>query len=128
MPETATDSGRTPVISSAANAGAQFLNAGYLMSYAEMQTLLQRMGDVRQGKTAGNVWLRGVDGRFSGFANGRLSDFSMNYSGYQFGVDKRLSEQLPLYVGLFMGMTEGSPHYTGGSGTTKSEHFGLYGT
>lgn len=128
MPETATDSGRTPVISSAANAGAQFLNAGYLMSYAEMQTLMQRMGDVRQGKTAGNVWLRGVDGRFSGFANGRLSDFSMNYSGYQFGVDKRLSEQLPLYVGLFMGMTEGSPHYTGGSGTTKSEHFGLYGT
>lgn len=128
LPDTATDAGRTSVISSTANAGAQFLNAGYLMSYAEMQTLMQRMGDVRQGKTAGNVWLRGVDGRFSGFANGKLSDFSLNYSGYQFGVDKRVAEQLPLYLGLFMGVTESAPHYTGGNGTAKSEHFGLYGT
>lgn len=127
-PGTAADSGRQSVITSSANAGAQFLNIGYLMSYAEMQTLMQRMGDVRQGKTEGNVWLRGVDGRFSGFANGKLSDFSLNYSGYQFGVDKRVSEDLPVYLGLFMGMTEGSPNYNRGSGTTKSEHFGLYGT
>ncbi|KII71952.1 Pertactin autotransporter [Thelohanellus kitauei] len=93
-----------------------------------MQTLMQRMGDVRQGKTAGNVWLRGMDGRFSGFANGKLSHFSMNYTGYQFGVDKRLSDEMPIYLGLFMGATEGSPHYRAGEGTTKSEHFGIYGT
>ncbi|MGJ0482736.1 autotransporter outer membrane beta-barrel domain-containing protein [Pantoea agglomerans] len=115
-------------ITSTANAGANFLNIGYLMNYAEMQTLMQRMGDVRQGKTGGNVWLRGMDGRFSGFANGKLSNFSMNYTGYQFGVDKRLSDDLPIYLGLFMGATEGSPHYRAGDGTTKSEHFGIYGT
>ncbi|PAW31344.1 autotransporter outer membrane beta-barrel domain-containing protein [Pantoea vagans] len=115
-------------ITSTANAGANFLNIGYLMNYAEMQTLMQRMGDVRQGKTGGNVWLRGMDGRFSGFANGKLSNFSMNYTGYQFGVDKRLSDDLPIYLGLFMGATEGSPHYRTGDGTTKSEHFGIYGT
>ncbi|KAA5927428.1 MULTISPECIES: autotransporter outer membrane beta-barrel domain-containing protein [Pantoea] len=115
-------------ITSTANAGANFLNIGYLMNYAEMQTLMQRMGDVRQGKTGGNVWLRGMDGRFSGFANGKLSNFHMNYSGYQFGIDKRLSDDLPIYLGLFMGATEGSPHYRAGDGTTKSEHFGIYGT
>jgi len=115
-------------ITSTANAGANFLNIGYLMNYAEMQTLMQRMGDVRQGKTGGNVWLRGMDGRFSGFANGKLSNFSMNYTGYQFGVDKRLSDDLPIYLGLFMGATEGSPHYRAGDGTTKSEHFGIYST
>lgn len=120
--------GGTPAITTTANAGANFLNLGYLMNYAETQTLLQRMGDVRQGKTAGNVWLRGMDGRFSGFASGKMSDFSMNYTGYQFGVDKRLSEEVPVYLGLFMGVTEGSPHYKSGDGNTKSEHVGLYGT
>lgn len=120
--------GDNSTISSTANAGANFLNISYLMNYAEMQTLMQRMGDVRQGKTGGNVWLRGMDGRFSGFNNGKLSQFSMNYTGYQFGVDKRLSDDLPIYLGLFMGATEGSPHYRDGDGNTKSEHFGIYGT
>ncbi|UIL54915.1 MULTISPECIES: autotransporter outer membrane beta-barrel domain-containing protein [Pantoea] len=116
------------VISSTANAGANFLNIGYLMNYAETQTLMQRMGDVRQGKTAGNVWLRGIDGRFSGFASGKLSNFSLNYTGYQFGVDKRVSDEIPLYLGLFMGVTEGSPHYRDGDGNTRSSHVGMYST
>lgn len=128
IPTTPAEQSNNSTITSTANAGANFLNVGYLMNYAEMQTLMQRMGDVRQGKTAGNVWLRGMDGRFSGFANGKLSHFSMNYTGYQFGVDKRLSDEMPIYLGLFMGATEGSPHYRAGDGTTKSEHFGIYGT
>lgn len=128
IPIPSAEQSNNSTITSTANAGANFLNVGYLMNYAEMQTLMQRMGDVRQGKTAGNVWLRGMDGRFSGFANGKLSHFSMNYTGYQFGVDKRLSDEMPIYLGLFMGATEGSPHYRAGEGTTKSEHFGIYGT
>jgi len=120
--------GGKPEITSTANAGANFLNIGYLMNYADTQALLQRMGDVRQGRTSGNVWLRGTDGRFSGFNNGKLSHFSMNYTGYQFGVDKRLSETLPLYLGLFMSVTEGSPHYKNGDGNTKSESVGFYST
>jgi outer membrane autotransporter protein len=128
IPIPSAEQSNNSTITSTANAGANFLNVGYLMNYAEMQTLMQRMGDVRQGKTAGNVWLRGMDGRFSGFANGKLSHFSMNYTGYQFGVDKRLSDEMPIYLGLFMGATEGSPHYRAGKGTTKSEHFGIYGT
>ncbi len=98
-------------ITTSANGGANFLNTGYLLNYAETQTLLQRMGDVRQGKTDGNV-----------------SGFRMNYSGYQFGVDKRLSAELPVYLGLFMGSTTGSPHYQSGEGTTRSDHFGIYNT
>jgi len=128
IPTTPAGQNNSSTITSTANASANFLNIGYLMNYAEMQTLMQRMGDVRQGKTAGNVWLRGMDGRFSGFANGKLSHFSMTYTGYQFGVDKRLSDELPVYLGLFMGVTQGSPHYRAGDGTTKSEHVGFYAT
>lgn len=120
------DSSGPSVISSSANAGANFLNIGYLINYAETQTLMQRMGDIRQGKADGNVWLRGMDGRFSGFASGKLSHFSLNYTGYQFGVDKRLSDEVPVYLGLFMGATTGSPHYQSGNGTTRSSHFGFY--
>ncbi|MEZ3501484.1 autotransporter outer membrane beta-barrel domain-containing protein [Pantoea sp. KPR_PJ] len=116
------------VITSTADAGANFLNIGYLMNYAETQTLLQRMGDIRQGQTTGNVWLRGVSGRFNSFAHGKLSDFNMNYSGYQFGVDKRVAENVPVSLGLFMGVTEASPRYQSGKGTTKSEHAGAYAT
>ncbi len=118
----------TPVISTSASAGANFLNIGYLMNYAETQTLLQRMGDVRQGQRAGNVWLRGTGGRFDGFASGKLSQFSLNYSGYQFGVDKRLADEVPVYLGFFMGASHGSSGYQGGSGTMQSTHFGLYTT
>ncbi|WP_158083431.1 autotransporter outer membrane beta-barrel domain-containing protein [Pantoea latae] len=118
----------TPVISTSASAGANFLNIGYLMNYAETQTLLQRMGDVRQGQRAGNVWLRGTGGRFDGFASGKLSQFSLNYSGYQFGVDKRLADEMPVYLGFFMGASHGSSGYQGGSGTMQSTYFGLYTT
>lgn len=117
-----------PVISTSGSAGANFLNIGYLMNYAETQTLLQRMGDVRQGQRAGNVWLRGTGGRFDGFASGKLSQFSLNYSGYQFGVDKRLADEVPVYLGFFMGGSHGSSGYQSGSGTMQSTHFGLYTT
>ncbi|MWT90385.1 autotransporter outer membrane beta-barrel domain-containing protein, partial [Escherichia coli] len=37
------------------------------------------------------------------FASGKLSGFDMGYSGIQFGGDKRLSDVMPLYVGLYIG-------------------------
>ncbi len=38
----------------------------------------------------------------------------MGYSGIQFGGDKRLSDVMPLYVGLYIGSTHASPDYSGG--------------
>ncbi|GKX61574.1 hypothetical protein SOASR032_01430 [Pragia fontium] len=117
-----------PPITTTADAGANFLNVGYLMNYAETQTLLQRMGDLRQNSDRGNMWLRGFAGKFDSFSGGKLSRFDMSYSGMQLGADKRLSAELPLFIGLFMGQAHGSPDYRSGDGTTKSDSAGLYAT
>ncbi|SUB81465.1 P.94 [Pragia fontium] len=128
-PETDPGTGTThpePEITTTADASANFLNVGYLMSYAENQTLLQRMGDLRQNSEHGNMWLRGFAGKFDSFAGGKLSQFDMTYQGMQIGVDKRLAIESPIFVGLFMGQTQGSPNYRSGDGTTKSSNAGLY--
>lgn len=116
------------VITKPADAGANFLNIGYLMNYAETQTLLQRMGDLRQNNEHGNMWLRGFAGKFSSFSGGKLSRFDMDYSGFQLGADKRLSPDTPLFAGLFIGQTNGSPDYRTGDGSARSSHMGIYGS
>ncbi len=50
----------------------------------------------------------------------------MGYSGIQFGGDKRLSDVMPLYVGLYIGSTHASPDYSGGDGTARSDYMGMY--
>lgn len=115
-------------ITTTADAGANFLNIGYLMNYAETQTLLQRMGDLRQNNEHGNMWLRGFAGKFSSFSGGKLSHFDMDYSGFQLGADKRLSTDIPVFAGLFIGQTNGSPNYRTGDGNTRSSHMGIYGS
>ena len=48
------------------------LNVGYLINYAETQTLMQRMGDLRQNSGDNNAWLRGFGGKFNSFAGGKV--------------------------------------------------------
>lgn len=122
------NNGGGPVITTTADAGANFLNIGYLMNYAETQTLLQRMGDLRQNSQQGNMWLRGFAGKFNSFSGGKLSNFDMSYSGFQLGADKRISVETPLFAGIFVGQTNGSPDYRSGDGSTRSSHMGIYGS
>ncbi|WP_232054869.1 autotransporter outer membrane beta-barrel domain-containing protein [Leminorella richardii] len=117
-----------PEITTTADAGANFLNIGYLMNYAENQTLLQRMGDLRQNGERGDMWLRGFAGKFDSFSSGKLSSFDMSYSGMQIGADKRVSADMPLFIGAFLGQTHASPDYRSGDGTAKSSNAGIYGT
>lgn len=65
-------------------------------------------------------------GSTDSFASGKLSGFDMGYSGIQFGGDKRLSDVMPLYVGLYIGSTHASPDYSGGDGTARSDYMGMY--
>ena len=115
-----------PKPTTTADAGGNYLNVGYLMNYVENRTLMQRMGDLRNQSKEGNIWLRGYGGNLDSFASGKLSGFDMGYSGIQFGGDKRLSEEMPLYVGLFIGSTHASPDYRGGDGTARSDYMGMY--
>ncbi len=50
----------------------------------------------------------------------------MGYSGIQFGGDKRISDVMPLYVGLYIGSTHASPDYSDGDGTARSDYMGMY--
>lgn len=115
-------------ITTAADAGANFLNIGYLLNFAETQTLMQRMGDLRQSRRGGNMWIRGYAGRFDSFSGGKLSEFTLDYSGTQFGADKRFFDDIPLYTGVFMSMTHASPDYRSGDGTVKAHSVGVYGS
>ncbi|GLR07694.1 outer membrane autotransporter barrel domain-containing protein [Mixta theicola] len=115
-----------PELTSTADAGANFLNSNYLINYAQMQTLMQRFGDLRQKNSTGNGWIRGISGRFNDFADSRLSRFSLSYSGMQFGVDKQIAPATPVTLGVFMGVTNGKSHYASGSGDQTSKHVGLY--
>ncbi|MEB6223425.1 autotransporter outer membrane beta-barrel domain-containing protein [Pantoea anthophila] len=125
-PEPEPEPAPTPPITTTADAGGNFLHISYLMNYVETQTLFQRLGDIRQDNAKGNVWLRGFGGKLNTFSGGRLSKFEMGYSGYQFGADKHLADDINVSGGLFMGTTHASPHYRGGEGTAKSEHVGGY--
>ncbi len=126
-PEPNEEGGSGP-ITSAADAGANFLNIGYLMNYAETQTLLQRMGDLRRNNEHGDMWLRAFSGKFDSFSSGKMSGFDMSYNGIQFGADKRISEEIPLILGAFVGMASGNPNYSSGDGSVKSNHMGVYAT
>ncbi|OCG11313.1 hypothetical protein A9G09_00920 [Gilliamella sp. wkB292] len=117
-----------PQITTTANASAGFLNANYLMSYVETQTLLKRLGDMRNSGTFGDVWLRGFSGKLDSFSSGKLSKFDMNYHGFQFGADKQLLENTPFVIGAFVGQTYGDPDYRKGDGSLRSFNTGLYTT
>ncbi|UQY44341.1 autotransporter outer membrane beta-barrel domain-containing protein [Mixta hanseatica] len=115
-----------PEITSTADAGANFLNINYLINYVETQTLMQRFGDLRQKKSGGNGWIRGIGGRFDDFGSNKLNGFRLSYSGMQFGVDKQIAPETPVTLGLFMGVTNGKAHYASGRGDQSSKHTGFY--
>lgn len=117
---------KEPELTSTADAGANFLNINYLINYAETQTLMQRLGDLRQKQASGNGWIRGIGGRFDDFGSGKLSGFHLSYSGMQFGVDKQIAPETPVTLGAFMGVTNGKAHYASGRGDQTSQHAGLY--
>lgn len=116
-------------VTRAADTSASFLNAGYLMGYAENQTLLQRMGDLRQGSDNGNVWVRTYYGNFDSFSSGKLDDFYMTYRGFQLGADKAFeTDKGQFYSGAFVGLVDSDQRYTQGDGSLKSKSIGIYGS
>jgi len=117
------------VLTSTAKAAASFANTTYLMNYAETQTLMQRMGELRNNDNKMGLRARGFVGRFDNFSNGKLSGFNMNYHGFQFGVDKKFDlRDGVMYFGTFMGLGNSSQKYQDGDGSLKSTSAGLYST
>ena len=119
------------VISPEANAAASFINTGYFLNYADLQTLYQRMGELRShAGQDGNVWGRSFAGKLDSSSSGSLRGFDMDYYGVQFGADRHFErEQGDLYTGIAAGYTQGKPSYGHeGSGTVKGYSLSLYAT
>lgn len=118
---------------STAEAASSFLNIGYLTNYIENQTLLQRLGDLRNSEVAGvksdGLWIKGFGGKLSAFSGGSMRGFDMSYTGTQLGIDKNIDIQNGrLLVGVMAGFTRTNPNYKEGDGTGKNYTAGLYAT
>ena len=117
---------------STGSASINSFGAGYLLGYAETQTLLQRMGDLRQsevtGEPTGNIWARAFGGKFTSSSDGFLSGFDMTYSGLQIGADKKRKwGNADVYLGAMFGVAHSNQDFATGKGSISDRHVGLYG-
>ncbi|MFD1261582.1 autotransporter outer membrane beta-barrel domain-containing protein [Entomomonas asaccharolytica] len=118
-------------LTTSASAGVGFFNTGYLSNYIENQTLLQRLGDLRNQpeKTNTGFWIRGYGGKLNSFSGQGARGFDMAYAGTQGGIDTKVElTNADLILGGVVGFTQGNPNYDGGSGTLKNYHAGIYAT
>ncbi|UYZ82740.1 autotransporter outer membrane beta-barrel domain-containing protein [Entomomonas sp. E2T0] len=121
-----TGTGVPPDLNRPAETSSNFITTNYVITYIELQTLLQRMGDLRHTRE-GDVWARSFVGRLDATEFHQLSKYSMDYYGIQFGADKNLSSiSDKFFVGVMGGYTWGSPEHDKSSSDMKSFHAGLY--
>lgn len=107
------------------------VHTNYLMSYLDMQTLLQRMGELRYNEREGdgNLWLRTNGGRLHSFSGSNFDGYRLSYQGIQAGVDHRVPVSSgDLFVGAMIGHTEADQNFDEGSGGARNTHIGIYGT
>ena len=144
--------GLSPVdaLSNAANAAIGTYAAGVPLFYADMDTLIQRLGDLRflRGDDRASVDSNGkavlsappeeatIGTWVRGFGNGmHINDqvsraFDQNTGGFQLGADKRFSAlQGDLYLGGFLSYFNASRDFLdGGDGSTNAFSVGTYAT
>lgn len=116
--------------SPASNAVNTFSGA-YLLAYAETQTLIQRLGDLRHMPYLNGMWFRVHGGRFESNSRSFIREFDMKYGGLQIGYDREIEIKTDgtLYGGVMFGYSKGDLDYlSNGSGTVDSKTIGVYGT
>ncbi|MCC8185530.1 autotransporter outer membrane beta-barrel domain-containing protein [Cloacibacillus porcorum] len=126
----------TKTSSPAASAAVNTFMGGYLLAYAETQTLMQRLGDLRDTDHDNGYWFRFHGGRMESNSRSFVRDFDMKYGGAQVGYDRKIKNDWKgdTYVGGYFGYSKGNLDYsildggTGGSGSVDSRTLGLYGT
>lgn len=126
------DNPKPPVITDPGSAGVNIFSGAYLLNYAETQTLLKRLGDLRGGTQDNGVWARVYGGKFQSSGDSFLRGFDMDYWGMQTGYDKKIEREDKrgtVYVGGFFGYSKGDLDYlNNGSGSIDSKSIGAYWT
>lgn len=116
-------------LNNVASAAVGTFSASYLMSYAEMNTLTQRLGDLRAAPHLSGLWLRAYGGKFESNFRSYIKPFDMKYGGVQIGYDRKYNTDDAVYGGVMFGYGKGDLDYSNGSsGGIDSKMLGLYMT
>lgn len=113
------------------NGGVNAFYASYLLSYAEMDTLIKRLGDLRQTDDEQGLWVRLHGGGFKSNSRSYARPFDMDYYGIHIGYDRKIDMDWDggAYAGIMFGYSKGDLDYgDGGTGEIDSKMVGLYGT
>lgn len=117
--------------STPAVAGVSTFYASYLLSYADTQTLIQRLGDLRETPHLNGFWFRTHGGKFESNSRSFMQPFDMDYWGVQLGYDRKIENGWDgdLYAGVMFGYSKGDLDYlSSGKGDVDSKTLGVYGT
>lgn len=121
--------------SNAASAAINTFVANYLLNYAETNTLIQRLGDLRDTPNNQGAWFRAYGGKFKSNSRSFTKDFDMDYGGVQAGYDRKLEKSWftngDTYLGAFLGYSKGDLDYKDnghGSGNAENKTLGAYAT
>lgn len=125
---------RTGGSSPTASAAVNTFTGAYLLSYAETQTLMQRLGDLRDTPFLSGAWFRVYGGKFESNGSSFVRGFDMDYGGVQVGYDRKLENSWKgdTYIGGYFGYGKGDLDYntkhgsTGGSGEVDGKTVGVY--
>lgn len=106
-----------------------------MLGYAETNTLIQRLGDLRENPYNQGAWFRAYGGKFKSNSRSFTKDFDMDYGGVQAGYDRKLEKSWfkngETYVGAFLGYSKGDLDYKDngqGSGEAENKTLGAYAT
>ncbi|MDL2298426.1 autotransporter outer membrane beta-barrel domain-containing protein, partial [Synergistaceae bacterium OttesenSCG-928-D05] len=121
------------------SAGVNTIIGNYFLAYAETDTLIKRLGDLRSDMqhSKHGAWFRGFGGKMESDARQYVRGFDMDYWGVQVGYDNLLERETSwfkngdTYVGGFVGMSKGDLDFNQtGYGTGDIEHhtMGMYWT
>lgn len=128
--------GSTPDDSS--NTGSDAVNTfigSYYLGYADTDTLMKRVGDLRNNTYQHGAWFRAYGGKFESDARQYVKDFDQDYWAVQVGYDNKLDRNRSwfkkgdTYVGAYIGLGNSDLDFTsGGSGEIEQHTMGMYWT
>lgn len=120
-----------PVVNPPAVVAVNSLYGAYLLGYAETNTLIQRLGDLRGTPHLNGLWFRAHGGKFESKSGNYIRGFDMDYGGVQIGYDKKveIGWEGDAYAGIMFGYSTGDMDYLAdGTGDIDSKMIGLYAT
>lgn len=101
---------------------------GYHTWRAEMDSLMQRMGDLhRENEPSNGAWFRAKGGKIG---RDDAFGFENKYVMYQLGYDDVLkhTDKYTSYIGAAFSYTDGDGSYNRGDGDNEGKEFGIYYT